>query len=588
MVDKTDYSDWTREDFIEEIKKLKKPTRFGIAWEDKAEDVVELCKKKLPVLKEIKEKQITTIKDSINNILIEGDNFHALSVLNYTHSKKIDVIYIDPPFNTGARIWKYNNRYVDENDTYKHSHWMSMMKHRLEIAKELLKPNGVLCCAIDDFEIFSLLGLFEKLNAKVLGIITIVIKPEGRNQEKYIMTAHEYAIFVTWGNPKIRLIEPRAEMKQYKNALTDVDGRLYRWSGFHRRDPQPNPRKNNRWYPIYVSKNNEISVTKQKGWTAVYPINDDDVDKIWDWKKDRLDEYLKTDKDEFRAKRKKKNGKERITIDKKIYKQEKSKPLSYWYDPAYSPQAYGNKLVQAILGGEREFPFPKSVYTVLDCIDCFLPEDGIVLDFFAGSGTTGHSTLMLNDRDGGSRRFILCTNNECSEEELKKLKKANATEEEIQNEGICRKVCYPRIKNVINGWFNDKNPKPHQKQLKANLNYFKADFVDGEPTDKNKKKLVEQCTEMLCLREDCFDEIKQTKTYSIFKNHEEEYLGIIYDDDGIEPLKKQIKSTGKKFNVYVFSLDGSAREEEFEDVIETVDLKPIPEVILNVYRRIFR
>ena len=95
------------------------------------------------------------------------------------------------------------------------------------------------------------------------------------------------------------------------------------------------------------------------------------MDKIWDWKKDRLDEYLKTDKDEFRAKRKKKNGKERITIDKKIYKQDKSKPLSYWNDPAYSPQAYGNKLVQAILGGEREFPFPKSVYTVLDCIDCF-------------------------------------------------------------------------------------------------------------------------------------------------------------------------------------------------------------------------
>ena len=120
------------------------------------------------------------------------------------------------------------------------------------------------------------------------------------------------------------------------------------------------------------------------------------------------------------------------------------------------------------------------------------------------------------------------------------------------------------------------------------LLYFKTDFVDGEPTDKNKKKLVEQCTEMLCLKEDCFDELRHTKNYSVFKNHEEKHLGIIYDDDGIEPLKKQIKSTGKKFNVYVFSLDDSAREEEFEDVIDMVDLKPIPEVILNVYRRIFR
>ena len=126
------------------------------------------------------------------------------------------------------------------------------------------------------------------------------------------------------------------------------------------------------------------------------------------------------------------------------------------------------------------------------------------------------------------------------------------------------------------------------KGLGGNLKYFKTDFVDGEPTDKNKKKLVEQCAEILCLREDCFEEIKHTKNYSVFKNHEDKYLGIIYDDDGIEPLKKQIKSLGKKFNVYVFSLDDSAREEEFEDVKGMVDLKPIPEVILNVYRRIFR
>ena len=173
---------------------------------------------------------------------------------------------------------------------------------------------------------------------------------------------------------------------------------------------------------------------------------------------------------------------------------------------------------------------------------------------------------------------------------MKKLKKDNATEEEIQNAGICRKICYPRIKNVINGWFKDKNPPPEKKQIKSNLKYFKIDFVDTEhadPTDKQMKKLVEQCTEMLCLKENCFDEIEKTRTYSIFKNHEK-YLGIVYDDDGIEPLKKQIKAVGKEFSVYVFSLDDSKHEEEFEDVIDLVELNPIPSSIVSVYSKIWR
>src|SRR4030042_2571931 len=136
---------------IERLKKeLKKRKKYGLVWEDKPEEIVEICKEKLPILKEVKSKEIITDPGKPVNLLIEGDNYHALSVLNYTHAKKIDVIYIDPPYNTGARDWKYNNDYVDINDAWRHSKWLAGMERRLQLAKRLLKDTGVLLAAIDD------------------------------------------------------------------------------------------------------------------------------------------------------------------------------------------------------------------------------------------------------------------------------------------------------------------------------------------------------------------------------------------------------------------------------------------------------
>src|SRR5665648_744965 len=138
---KKDYTNWDRNDLIKDIEQLRKRKKYGLVWEDKPEDVVEQCKKELPVLEEVKKKEIITDPDKPMNLLIEGDNYHALSVLNYTHKGKIDVIYIDPPYNTGAKDWKYNNHYVDINDQWRHSKWISFMRNRLRISKSLLKKD---------------------------------------------------------------------------------------------------------------------------------------------------------------------------------------------------------------------------------------------------------------------------------------------------------------------------------------------------------------------------------------------------------------------------------------------------------------
>ena len=195
-----------------------------------------------------------------------------------------------------------------------------------------------------------------------------------------------------------------------------------------------------------------------------------------------------------------------------------------------------------------------------------------MLDFFAGSGTTGHAVIELNGEDGGKRRFILCTNNEDN----------NGTGLKIATD-----ICYPRIKKVMESLQKEERGKL-VKNSSGSLKYFKTDFVDGRPTDTNKKKLVDKSTEMLCLKEDCFDVVKVGREFKMFTDGQNKLLGIVYSDDGIEVFKKEIKRMNKRFIVYVFSLDDSAREEEFEDVKDLVELKPIPAVILNVYKRIFK
>ena len=245
--------------------------------------------------------------------------------------------------------------------------------------------------------------------------------------------------------------------------------------------------------------------------------------------------------------------------------QEGVPPSTLWDGSEVGFNANGTGELADILSRDA-FLSPKPTRLIRRCIEIGTKsKDAIVLDFFAGSGTTGHAILNLNKEDDGRRKFILCTDNE---------------------NNICSDVCYPRLEKVIKGYENQN--KERIQGTKGNLRYFKTDFVDADPTDLNKKRLVDKSTEMLCLKEDCFDELKYEDDFRIFANSEGKHLGIIYDDSGIEPFKQEVRKINQKFVVYVFSLDESAREEEFEDMQDSIKLKPIPAVILNVYKRIFK
>ncbi|MCX8178688.1 MAG: site-specific DNA-methyltransferase [Candidatus Aenigmarchaeota archaeon] len=282
---KKDYSKWTKEDLIKELEKFKKQKKYGIVWEDKPEQVALMCKEKLPILTEEKSKEIITDKDKPTNILIEGDNYHALSVLNYTHKGKIDVIYIDPPYNTGARDWKYNNDYVDMNDQWRHSKWLSMMEKRLKLAKNLLKQDGVLICTIDDNELFAIGLLLDEIFGENnrIGIVCVEHNPQGRTFSKYLSTTHEYYLFYAKNIKNVEIQNLPISEDDNHNFLYNDGKSFYKRiplqkSGFaSRRKDRPT-----QFFPFYINeKTLELSLEEKKGWKKIIPINKFGEEGVW-------------------------------------------------------------------------------------------------------------------------------------------------------------------------------------------------------------------------------------------------------------------------------------------------------------------
>jgi len=551
---KKDYSEWSKEELVRELKKIAKQKKYGILWEDKPEQVAILCKEKLPILAEDKGKEIKTDETKPVNILIEGDNYHALSVLNYTHKGKIDVIYIDPPYNTGnGEGFIYNDNIVDREDAFRHSKWLSFMEKRLNLVRNLLRNTGIIFISIDENEFAQLKLLCDEVFGEDnLVAIHVWRKVVGGKSQGKISTQHEYILAYAKNEPNLKIASlPLTDdlLKKYK--YEDERGKY-------------DLRELGQGKGLSYSESLYYEIKAPDGTTIPKPPKD----KGYRWSKEKWLWGLKQ-KPPFCVIKKVKDRwvpfvKQYLDYDNEGNKIERGIWPHTWLDNHGFTRS-GTKNLDDLIG-EGKFQHPKPVLLMKYLVNLHPNKSCIVLDFFVGSGTTAQAVLELNKEDKGNRKFIVCTNNE---------------------NNICTEVCYPRVKKVIQNLVKETNGKL-VKNMPGNLKYFKTDFVDAESTDRNKHKMVDKSTEILCLKEDCFDEVMKGQSFRIFTNGQGKNLGIIYDDDGIVPFKKESKKQKKKFVVYVFSLDESAREEEFEDVADLVELKPIPAVILNVYKRIFK
>ena len=572
-MNKSQYESLSKEQLIDKILKLEKE-RYGLVWEDKEENVAKRCESELPLLQEDCSREIVCDPSLPYNIIIEGDNYHSLYALSFTHKKSIDVIYIDPPYNTGNKDFVYNDSYVDKEDTYRHSKWLSFMSKRLRLAKTLLKNSGVIFISINEEEFAQLKLLCDSIFGESNYLTTFTIKV--RHEDRILKGDKDYHEVVEY----LLLYRKSKDFKTIKRQKdnTSIDEYIYSviektkepqeqiiggkkvWI-FHpceyqitkHKTPSSNRLKkinirgsikegnsSGRFFMKFLSE--KIGNTTEMGnLYKVENIGDDSLDYRYFLIPDKKS---RVNGDYFQG----------IPIDKKDVKEI---PYPNYFDFVEDFNKVGSEGGVEFRNGKKPINFIKKVLELSGCTS------GIVLDFFAGSASTGHAVLEMNKEDGGQRKFILCTNNE---------------------NNICTEVTYPRIEKVIKGYSNVQG-------IPANLKYYTQTFVPVILSDSDKRELVNRSTEILCVAEDCFEEVRRrnkgTFDFSIYKNAEKQ-MAIIYDEDSIGDCvnylnKNKVK---QKTIIYVFSYDHTYDTEDFVDLNIDFSVKPIPEAIINVYRKI--
>lgn len=462
--------------------------------------------------------------------VINAENFHALETLRYAYEGKVDAIYIDPPYNTGAKDWKYNNDYVDGVDEYRHSKWLAFMERRLELAKKLLNPaDSVLVVTIDENEVHHLGVLLEQIFPDaVRQMVTIAINGKGVAQAGKLSRVEEYAFFVFVGaaqaNPLLDNLYNESSEAEVQPAEDPWSSLLRRGTAAARAD------RPGMFFPFFVDPvekrvvevgdavgptADRSSTVAPEGTVAVWPIRTDNSEGRWQVAPDgarRLltEGYLKVGaynrrRDQWAIKYLFKAQRDRVAsgdlhvtgraADGSVILEERARRLSaaktIWSRSRHNAGSHGSNLLRSFIPG-RSFPFPKSLYAVVDTLRVMVGNkpDALVLDFFGGSGTTAHATAYLNAVDGGRRRSIVVTNNEVSVDEARTLRAAgiHPGDEEWEALGIFRYITWPRIEAAFSGVTPEGAPisgayldgAPFADGLKENVEFFELTYEDPD------------------------------------------------------------------------------------------------------------
>ncbi|MBM4570178.1 site-specific DNA-methyltransferase [Rhodococcus hoagii] len=433
--------------------------------------------------------------------VINGENYHVLRALTYTHHGKVDAIYIDPPYNTGAKDWKYNNDYVDGEDLYRHSKWLAFMERRLLIARELLNPSSsTLIVTIDEKEVHRLGLLLEQtFPDATIQMVTITINHRGVARNREFTRVEEYAYFVFIGDAGPCLTDDDLLSAETEEPSARQSKVRWEWliKGSNNAQRQDRP---NLFYPVYVDPERKCiakvgdaipldvdrqSIPDEPGLVAVWPLGRDGKEKRWQVSPDTLRGHVaagrakagaydrkndrwsilylnrgqleRIDRGEIRVLGKDENG----VLELELASQPARAGMTIWNRGKHSAGYYGSGVVRALIP-DRKFPYPKSLYAVEDALRFAVKDnpDAVVLDFFAGSGTSAHALMRLNHQDGGRRQCILVTNNEVDAAEHQKLRLQGHRpgDPEWERWGICDYITKPRIAAAITGTTPDGDP----------------------------------------------------------------------------------------------------------------------------------
>lgn len=469
--------------------------------------------------------------------LIEAENYHALQLLEYLYAEKVDCIYIDPPYNTGAKDWKYNNDYVDSSDSYRHSKWLSMMEKRLKIAKKLLNPDtGVLIVTIDEHEMHHLRELLDEVFPEAyIQMITYVINPKGVTQGRF-SRVEEYAIYCFMP----QAVVPRSN-DNLLNVVEDKKTLKPRWKGLLRSGTNSRREdRKNMFYPIYIDlekgrvvkageslpfEKKPVLNEKVGDYYTAWPIRTDGTYGNWGVGYETLNELISEGYVSLGGYDKKRNtyaityiskpnrvkiangeiiitGRDETTgvVNIEFASNNNKTIKTVWHRTLHDAGAYGTNVVSSIIGKKRTFSFPKSIYSERDAIAAIVRDNkkALILDFFAGSGTTLNAVNLLNAEDNGLRRCILVTNNEISEEEAKVLSSNgfNPDDSEWEKSGICQSVTWPRTKYSILGKRDDGTTLEGKYYMlgavekEMDRKFYQLGFITSQLNKDKKKQLL--------------------------------------------------------------------------------------------------